>query len=61
MILGYKPADHNQIKTLTSIMHALATVGEVPVSLKYLEMAAKSEEEFARGFSEESRLESMYV
>ena len=58
--LVYEPADHNQIKNLTSIVHALATVGEEPVSYKYLEMAAESKE-FSKEFSEESRVESMYV
>jgi hypothetical protein len=59
--LVYEPADHNQIKNLTSIAHALATVGEEPVSYKYLEMAAESKEEFSKEFGEKSRVESMYV
>jgi hypothetical protein len=59
--LVYEPAGHNQTKNLTSIVHALATVGEEPVSYKYLEMAAESKEEFSKEFSEESRVESMYV
>jgi hypothetical protein len=59
--LVHEPADHNQIKNLTSIAHALATVGEEPVSYKYLEMAAESKEEFSKEFGEESRVESMYV
>ncbi|KAI2706541.1 hypothetical protein CBS147372_452 [Penicillium roqueforti] len=50
-----------EIKNLTSIAHALATVGEEPVSYKYLEMAAELSEEFSKEFSEESHVESMYV
>lgn len=61
MKLVYEPADHNQIKILTSIAHALATVGEEPVSYKYLEVAAESKEEFSMEFSEDNRVESMYV
>ncbi|KAJ6122759.1 hypothetical protein N7512_005224, partial [Penicillium capsulatum] len=50
-----------EIKNLTSIAHALATVEEQPVSYKYLEMAAESNEKLSEKFGQESRVESMYV
>ncbi|KAJ5091678.1 ATPase AAA-type [Penicillium alfredii] len=50
-----------EIKNLTSIAHALATVGEELVSYKYLEIAAESNEKLSEKFSQESRVESMYV
>ena len=55
------PANLYQIKNLTSIAHALATVDEQPVSYKYLEMAAESNEKLSEKFDQESRVESMYV
>lgn len=55
------PANRHQIKNLTSIAHALATVEEQPVSYKYLEMAAESNEKLSENFGQESRVESMYV
>lgn len=50
------PADCHQIKSLASIAHALAKVGEEPVSYKYLEMAAESNEKLSEKFVQESRV-----
>lgn len=55
------PADRHQIKNLTSIAHALATVSEEPVKYKYLEMAAESNEKLLEKFGQQSRVESMYL
>ena len=55
------PANRHQIKNLLSIAHALATVDEEPVTYKYLEMAAESNESLSEKFGQESRVESMYV
>ncbi|KAJ6112321.1 hypothetical protein N7523_008382 [Penicillium sp. IBT 18751x] len=49
------------IKNLVSIAHALATVEEEPVTYKYLEIAAESNERFSEEFSRARCVESMYL
>ncbi|KZF22636.1 hypothetical protein L228DRAFT_131240 [Xylona heveae TC161] len=50
-----------EIKHLTSIAHALATVDGEPVSYKHLEKAAESSEKLLEKFGQESRIDGMYV
>lgn len=55
------PANYHQIKNLTSIAHALATVDGEQLGYKHLEMAAESSKRLSEKFGQESRVESMYV
>ncbi|KAJ5181212.1 hypothetical protein N7491_000767 [Penicillium cf. griseofulvum] len=48
-----------EIKNLTSIAHALATVDGEPVSYKHLERAAESSEKLLEKFGQDSRVEGI--
>lgn len=54
-------ADLKQIKNLTSIAHALATVDGEPVSYKHVERAAESSEKLLEKFDHDSRVGQMYT
>ncbi|OJD12529.1 hypothetical protein AJ78_06894 [Emergomyces pasteurianus Ep9510] len=49
------------IKNLTSIAHALATVEETHVAYKHLELAAKSNDKFLEEFNNYGRTEGLYT
>ncbi|KAI1932539.1 hypothetical protein LOZ66_006834 [Ophidiomyces ophidiicola] len=49
------------IKNLTSVAHALATVEGIQVTSKHLEMAAKSNGKFVEEFNNSSRIEGLYT
>ncbi|OJD13523.1 hypothetical protein AJ78_06031 [Emergomyces pasteurianus Ep9510] len=49
------------IKNLTSVAHALATVEETQVAYKHLELAAKSNEKFVDEFNNYGRSEGLYT
>ena len=48
----------NQIKNLTAVAHALATVDKTQVSFRYLELAAKSNDKFVEEFNNSSYLKA---